>query len=198
MSNLRTSMAAGALFPRAARTNFVALTGQRYRSLCERLKRKKLPAPEFTLEELRQDLLKVMGGREDSPLQCRYCLLWVPLEEVAFDHCTPLSRRGSSGIGNMDYPCARDNDRKGSMTVEEYTDFLQRCRGMSTEARKDVLSRLEKANKLAAAARRVQMLAAEVERLKKELAAALGGHLPSAPKVSNPQDDLDLSGLGAF
>jgi hypothetical protein len=186
MANLKSTLQAGALFPQAARSNFMQITGQRYRAMCERHQRKKLPKPDFTLDELRRDLLKVMGGEDDAPLQCRYCGQWFPLEEVAFDHCTPLSRLGSSGLDNMDYPCGKDNDIKGSLTVAEYQQFLSLMMTMDREARKDVLLRLEKANKLLASARRLQAVLAENDRLKKELDQLRNGARPQDTKTSRP------------
>ena len=152
----------------------------------ENLKRKKLPAPSFTLAEFRQDILNVQGGNDDGPIQCRYCNRWFTLAEVDVDHCTPLGRGGSTGLDNIDYPCAQDNDRKGELTVAEYTDLLAYLDTVHPLARQDVLSRLEKANKLAAAANRTRMLMAQ-------LAAARG---PKQSKVSAKQEEL--SELGEF
>ena len=87
--NLAPSVKAGALFPQAARSSFVELTGSRYRSMVDRLAKKKLPPVPFTLEEFRADVLSVMGGNQDGPLQCRYCLRWFTLQEIAIDHGTP-------------------------------------------------------------------------------------------------------------
>lgn len=168
MAPLKPTIKAGTLFPQDAHSSFMTITGSRYRGMLARLERKKLPKPSFTLEEFRRDLLNnVMGGKEDAPIQCRYCLGWFTLAEVDVDHGTALSRGGSTGLDNIDYPCAQDNDRKGSLSVAEYTALLAYLDTVHPLARQDVLSRLEKANKLAAAAARSRGLMAELDKLKK-------------------------------
>jgi hypothetical protein len=168
MSNLSPTVKAGALFPQDAHASFMAITGSRYRGMQERLKKKGLPKVPFTLEEFRRDLLyNVMGGKEDAPIQCRYCLRWFTLAEVDVDHGTALSEGGSTGLDNIDYPCAQDNDRKGSLSVAQYKDLLAYLDKIHPRARQDILSRLEKSNKLAAAAARARGLMAELERLRK-------------------------------
>lgn len=168
MPSLKPNLKAGTLFPQDAHSSFMTITGSRYRGMLARLERKKLPKPSFTLEEFRKDLLNnVMGGKEDGPIQCRYCLRWFPLAEVDVDHGTALSRGGSTGLDNIDYPCAQDNDRKGSLSVPEYKALLAYLDTVHPLARQDILSRLEKANKLAAAAARSRGLMAELDRMKK-------------------------------
>jgi 5-methylcytosine-specific restriction endonuclease McrA len=164
--NLSPTIKAGALFPKMAHGSFMELTGSRYRGMLDRLKRKKLPPPGFTLEEFRADVLKVTGGEEDGPIECRYCKRVFTLQEIAIDHATPISRAGSLELDNIDYPCKQCNDRKGSMTMTAYIDLLRYLDTIHPLDRQDVLSRLEKANKLAAGARRTQALAAELERMK--------------------------------
>ena len=51
----------------------------------------------------------------------------------------------------------------GTLTMQEYTDFLAYLETVHPLMRKDILSRLEKANALAANARRGQMLAAQIK-----------------------------------
>jgi 5-methylcytosine-specific restriction endonuclease McrA len=162
--NLTPTIKAGALFPKIAHSSFIELTGNRYRSLLERLKRKGLPAPSFTLEDLRADLLRVMGGDEDGPLICRYCHRAFTLQEIALDHATPLSRGGGLGLDNIDFPCQQDNARKGSLTVSEYQALLAFLDTQHPLARQNILSRLEKANALAAGARRAQALIAKAQK----------------------------------
>jgi hypothetical protein len=162
--NLTPTIKAGALFPKIAHSSFIELTGSRYRSLADRMKRKGLPPPPFTLEELRADLLRVMGGDEDGPIICRYCHRAFTLQEIALDHGIPLSRGGPLDLSNIDYPCQQDNNRKGSLTVAEYQELLDFLNTQHPLARQDVLSRLEKANALAAGARRAQILIAKAKR----------------------------------
>ena len=168
MPNLKPSLKAGTLFQQDAHTSFMTITGSRYRGMVARLERKGLPKLAFTLEEFRRDLLdNVMGGKEDAPIQCRYCLRWYTLAEVDVDHGTALSRGGSTGLDNIDYPCAADNDRKGSLSVAEYKSLLAYLDTVHPLARQDVLSRLQKANSLAATAARARGLMAELDRIRK-------------------------------
>jgi 5-methylcytosine-specific restriction endonuclease McrA len=194
MTTLKPSLKAGTLFQQDAHSSFMTITGSRYRGMLARLERKGLPMPSFTLAEFRDDLLQnVMGGKEDGPIQCRYCLRWFTLAEVDVDHGTALSREGSTGLDNIDYPCAQDNDRKGSLSVKEYKGLLAYLESCHPLARQDILSRLEKANKLAASAARARGLMAELERIRK------GGK----PKPKAEQEFLDIpdeedSELGPF
>jgi len=164
---MKSSIKAGTLFPKEAHKSWMEITGSRYRSMCERLKKKGLPAPTFNLYEFRQDILSVQGGNDDGPIQCRYCNRWFTLAECDVDHGTPLGRGGSSGLDNLDYPCAQDNDRKGGLTVAEYTALLAYLNTVHPLARQDVLSRLEKANALAAGAARARYLAAKLHGIEK-------------------------------
>jgi hypothetical protein len=164
MANFKPQVVgAGVLFAQASRTTFNDLTRSRYQGMVDRLKKKKLPALTFSLEEFRTDIRNVMGGVEDGAIQCRFCKRWYTLGEIAVDHSVPLSRGGTSNLTNIDYPCRQCNDRKGSMIGVEFLDFLERIETMHPLARTDILSRLEKANKLAAGARRVQMLMAQAK-----------------------------------
>jgi len=180
---MKPSIKAGTLFPKEAHKSWMEITGSRYRNMCERLKKKGLPAPVFNLYEFRQDILSVQGGNDDGPIQCRYCNRWFTLAQVDVDHGTPLGRGGSSGLDNLDYPCAQDNDRKGELTVAEYTALLGYLNTVHPLARQDVLSRLEKANKLAAAANRTRMLMAR-------LAAVEGKSKPKQRVVEEEEDPL--------
>ena len=168
MPNLKPSLKAGTLFQQDAHATFMTITGSRYRNMVLRCKKKKLPAPSFTLEEFRRDLLdNVMGGKEDAPICCRYCHRWFTLAEVDVDHGTALSRGGSTELDNIDYPCASDNDKKGSLSVAEYTALLAYLDTVHPQARQDVLVRLQKANSLAATAARARGLMAELDRIRK-------------------------------
>jgi len=74
------------------------------------------------------------------------------LDGIAVDHAKPLSRGGSAGLENIDYPCRADNYRKGSMTMQEYGFLLAFLETQHPLMRQDVLSRLEKAVQLASGA----------------------------------------------
>ncbi len=159
---MRPKLKGGSLFPKMARTSFVDLTRSRYDGMSRRMKKKKLPPLPFTVEEFRSDAVGVMGGKEDGAIECRYCHRFFTLAETAVDHAIPLSRGGSAGLDNLDYPCKQCNDRKGSLTVGEYEGLLAYLETVHPLARQDVLSRLEKAVKLAAGDRRAKMLAAKL------------------------------------
>jgi 5-methylcytosine-specific restriction endonuclease McrA len=175
---LKPSLKAGALFPQAARSSFVALSGSRYHSMVDRAQKKKILPPPFTLEQFREHLVKAMGGKEDGAFQCRYCRRWFTFQEIAIDHAVPLSRGGGQGLENLDFPCQPCNQRKGSLAPAVYLRLLDFLETWHPLDRQDVLSRLEKANKLAAMARRGQMLAAKLE-----------GKAPKKEKPL-PSDDL--------
>jgi len=74
------------------------------------------------------------------------------LDGIAVDHAKPLSRGGSAGLENIDYPCRADNYRKGAMTMQEYGSLLAFLETQHPLMRQDVLSRLEKAVQLASGA----------------------------------------------
>ena len=147
---MKPALQPGALFPKAAHSSFLDVTRTRYNNMADRMKRKKLPELPFTMEEFRADMLGVMGGNEDGAIQCRYCHRWFASDEVAVDHATPLSRGGGLRLDNLDYPCRQDNNRKGSLTVAEYEALLRFLDSIHPLARQDILSRMEKANQLAA------------------------------------------------
>jgi hypothetical protein len=142
----------GVLFPKNAHDEFMTVTRTRYSSMVERLKRKKLPPLPFTLDEFRADILSVMGGKQDGAVVCRYCKMAFALDGIAVDHAKPLSRGGSAGLENIDYPCRADNYRKGAMTMQEYGSLLAFLETQHPLMRQDVLSRLEKAVQLASGA----------------------------------------------
>ena len=160
---LKTKTQAGTLFPKQAHTAFLEITRRQYGHMAERMKRSKLPPLPFDLEQYRADVLGVMGGKEDGAIQCRYCHRWFTLAEINVDHAKPLSQGGSAGLDNLDYPCAADNDGKGGLTVAQYLDLLRYLDGIHPLARKDILSRLKRANALAAGARRARALAAKLQ-----------------------------------
>ena len=167
----------GALFANKAKSGFLSLTGSRYDSMAARMEKKKLPPLPFTKAEFRAHVLAALGGHDDGAVRCRYCNAWFILEELAVDHAIPLSRGGSPGLDNLEYPCKSCNDRKGSMSPDEYLALLAFLETIPL-ARIDVLKRLEQSVKLAAGARRNAMMRA--------------GKLPQ--RKQQPADD----GIGEF
>lgn len=156
---VKRNVGTGILFSKAAHSDFNALTGSRFHSMVSRLEKKKMGHPPFSLEQFRSYVLKALGGKEDGVIRCRYCMGWFSLIETAVDHAKPLSRGGSAGLENLEYPCKSCNDRKGSMSPDEYLALLAFLETIPL-ARIDVLKRLEQSVKLAAGARRNAMLRA--------------------------------------
>ena len=150
----------GILFGNKAKRGFLSLTGSRYDGMVTRLAKKKLPPLPFTKEEFRAHVLAALGGYDDGAIQCRYCRGFFTLADLAVDHAKPLSRGGSAGLDNLEYPCKSCNDRKGSMSPDEYLRLLAFLETIPL-ARIDVLKRLEQSVKLAASARRGIMLASK-------------------------------------
>ena len=148
----------GILFANKAKSGFLSLTGSRYDSMVARMAKKKLPPLPFTKEEFRAHVLAALGGYDDGAVQCRYCRGFFTLQDLAVDHAKPLSRGGSLGLDNLEYPCKPCNDRKGSMSPDEFLALLAFLETIPL-ARIDVLKRLEQSVKLAAGARRAVMLA---------------------------------------
>lgn len=146
------NIGAGSLFGQDSRTRFLELTRRRYDSMEARVKKKGFPGLPFDLDGLRDDLMSAMGGKDDGAIVCRYCSRPMALEDCAADHATPLSRGGGVELTNVDYPCVEDNQRKGSLTLAEYTQLLAFLGALHPLARQDVLSRLQKAVQLAAGA----------------------------------------------
>jgi len=179
----------GVLFPKSAHDEFMTVTRTRYSGMTERMKKKRLPPPPFTLDEFRQDMLSVMGGKEDGAIVCRYCKTAFTLEGISVDHAKPLSRGGSTGLDNIDYPCRADNYRKGSMTMQEYGTLLAFLETQHPLMRQDVLSRLEKAVQLASGAFANQGV---INDLKK---AGVWGQAQAARRAKKKAKE---SGLGKF
>ena len=167
---------------------FFEVTSARYSGMRERLKKKKLPQLSFTLDQFRADILGVMGGKENGAIICRYCNMAFTIDQIAVDHARPLSRGGSTALDNLDYPCRPCNARKGSMDPKEFIALLAFLETIPL-ARIDVLSRLEKAVKLAAGTFATQGV---INTLKKS------GAWQDAQKQRRDAKKAKESGLGAF
>jgi 5-methylcytosine-specific restriction endonuclease McrA len=132
---------------------FLRLTGQTYDNMLARVKRKGFYGLPFDKEGFRMHVLCAMGGNYDGFFRCRYCMGYFTLEQVAVDHASPLSRGGGVELDNLEYPCRACNNRKGSMTPEEYFLLLDFLDSRLPLAKIDVLKRLEISVQLAAADR---------------------------------------------
>lgn len=161
---MKRDRGSGLIFESEARRRFMALTGSRFDSLVKRLARKGIPVP-FTKEKFRAHVLNALGGAYDSFLKCRYCGGFFNVQDIAADHEIPLSRGGSAELWNIGYPCQGCNDRKGSLTPNEFLKLLAFLEAEIPLGRQDVLSRLSKATALAQGAR---SNAAVIQGLKKK------------------------------
>lgn len=186
------SAGAGALFQEDVKREFIRITGQRYDSMMVRLEKKKLIQPKdypFSKEDFREDLLAAMGNRYDGFITCRYCKSFFALDEIAADHAIPIDRGGFLGLGNLEYICPPDNNRKGKMLPEEYSDLLRFLEEKLPLARIDVLKRLEMSVKLAAS---IRSNAVVVNKLKEN------GQWQQAQAARRQETRAKENGLGKF
>ena len=140
----------GALFPKAARSAFLRISGQTYSNMLVRVTRKGFYGLPFTKAAFRERVLAALGGGCDGLVRCRYCGGFFTLEQIGVDHAIPLSRGGSVDLDNLEFPCRADNNRKGSLTPDEYLKLLDFLEKQIPLARQDVLHRLEISVQLAA------------------------------------------------
>jgi 5-methylcytosine-specific restriction endonuclease McrA len=145
------------LFPKEAKSRFLTITGDRYRNMVARLAKKHMAVP-FNGRDLREHVLDHMGDRYDGALKCPYCRRVCDISEVEFDHATPLSRGGSPGLDNIEYPCAACNAQKGEMLPWEFVKLLDFLEHALPLARTSILKRLQEHSKLLATKRRSEML----------------------------------------
>lgn len=142
----------GKLFDNEAHHVFMTLTGSRYDAMDNRMERKSLPPLPFSKAQFRTRILEALGGNEDGFCRCRYCLAHFGLKDITADHAIPLSRGGSTGLDNLEFPCQSCNQMKGSLTPTEFLCLLRFLEEQIPMGRQDVLSRLQMAVKLAAGA----------------------------------------------
>jgi len=135
-----------------AKSEFIRISGQRYDAMKVRLVKKGIPPLTFSKDQYRAHIFLAMNSSYDGVLQCRYCHHYFTFAEVAIDHAVPLSRGGSIGLENLEFPCKADNNRKGSLTPTEFLALLGFLETIPL-GRQDVLKRLETSVQLAAGAR---------------------------------------------
>jgi hypothetical protein len=163
------------LFQSDARKKFMTTTADRYRHLSERLSKKKLPPPPFSLAQLRNHILEAMGESYTGGLRCPYCGRVCDISEVEFDHRVPLNRGGGLGLDNISAPCAGCNSAKGQSTDAEWVRFMGFLERELPLARVDILHRLTMYGKLVSGKRKAEMLARN------------GGQMPAKkPKPGKP------------
>lgn len=181
----------GSLFEDRAHKVFMEVTLRQYGNMKMRwrkkMKNKDIELP-FNLTQFRDDILRVMGGKEDGAIQCRYCLTHFTIEGIAVDHAEPLSRGGSPGLENLEYVCRPDNNRKGEMNPSEFTRLLAFLETIPL-ARISVLKRLEQSVSLAAAARSNMAVIGDLKR---------SGAWQQAQKTRREAKKAKESGLGKF
>lgn len=56
---------------------------------------------------------------------CPYCLKTFPLSQATRDHCVPKNRGGKTTPDNIVLSCQKCNSEKGSLTPEEYAEWLR-------------------------------------------------------------------------
>jgi HNH endonuclease len=149
----RKTIGTGILFQGTVKSVFTRLTGQTYDNMQARIIRKGFYGLPFDKDAFREHVLNAMGGTYDGFFRCRYCNGYFTLHQVAVDHAHPLSRGGGVDLSNLEYPCKACNNRKGSMTPEEYYLLLEFLDSRIPLAKNDVLNRLEISVQLAAADR---------------------------------------------
>ena len=100
-------IATGSLFEDRAHKAYMEFTLRQYGHMKTRwrkkLKNDKIDLP-FSLTQFREQVLRMMGGKEDGVIQCRYCKVHLTIEGIAVDHATPLSRNGSPGPSRVVIP----------------------------------------------------------------------------------------------
>jgi hypothetical protein len=129
------------------------MTGQTYDNMLARVMRKGFYGLPFDKDGFREHVLNAMGGHYDGYFRCPYCNGYFTMEQVAVDHVHPLSRGGGVELENLEFPCKPCNNRKGSMTPQEYLLLLDFLDTKIPLAKTDVLQRLEISIQLAAADR---------------------------------------------
>jgi 5-methylcytosine-specific restriction endonuclease McrA len=111
----------------------------------------------FDQKQFVEWFLNQFGGNEGAAIRCCYCNRPVDAYSCHVDHKMPLKRGGSPGLDNLALPCSTCNSVKGQLTPEEFKDFLDSMVLLGNKhgqkAVTDIMSRLEKAVKLAAGMR---------------------------------------------
>lgn len=121
----------------------------RYNSMKQRKTVIALGGLNFTLDQFREHCLKYFG-EEDGVVLCRYCRVPVYLTICAVDHAVPLSRGGSIGLENLEFPCDTCNSAKSRLLPNEFVALRAFIKTLDYEAEQDIMRRLSSAVKLAA------------------------------------------------
>jgi 5-methylcytosine-specific restriction endonuclease McrA len=73
---------------------------------------------------------------------CPYCLNPFALDQLRFDHKTPLARNGRHAVDNLLVCCARCNSLKGCLDYHEFHTLLTFLSKLHPAARQDLERRL--------------------------------------------------------
>lgn len=73
---------------------------------------------------MKQRRWKRLYGEQVS-FVCPYCLRTLPLSQATRDHLVPRSRGGKTEPSNIVLACGPCNQKKGSLTPEEYKEWLR-------------------------------------------------------------------------
>jgi 5-methylcytosine-specific restriction endonuclease McrA len=106
-------------------------------SLIHRSKKYGVPCT-TTLEEL----LEMMYAFYGTP--CKYCGKQLTMNTMALDHIIPISKGGSSNIGNLQIICRTSNGMKGSLDEAYFYMLLEWLQTVPEDMRKDISIRLSR------------------------------------------------------
>lgn len=73
---------------------------------------------------------------------CEYCKLPYALDDLQFDHKTPIARGGVMSLPNLCCSCRRCNELKGSLHADEYMALRRFLRTLHPAAAEDLERRL--------------------------------------------------------
>lgn len=73
---------------------------------------------------------------------CEFCKGELNVKNMGLDHSIPLSRNGAKHIENLKIVCKKCNERKGSLTTNEYFSLVEFLNKQSLELKGYVLRKL--------------------------------------------------------
>ena len=112
--------------------------GSIYRNQCVKAEKLAIPAPLYTVEDLREF---VRTKLTDNP-RCHYCGRKLTPQNFELDHRLPLARGGHYTLENTDLICGSSNAQKGKLTEFEFGALLEFIASWPEEAKADVMQRL--------------------------------------------------------
>lgn len=94
----------------------------------------------FTLAQFAEFVDAIFHGAVIS--RCCYCERPIDLLSFVTDHDVPTERGGSLELSNLKLCCSDCNKIKGSLTGQEFMQFMKGLRTFPESAQKDILKRL--------------------------------------------------------